>query len=310
MNKFAKYSIIIGLALVFISIIFSAGNLNHLWESFDGLGNHSQNEHIVINDDIESLVINVRNMRVRIKGFSGDNIRINYRHDERNPISITEYDGVLSIQKEYNRNWQLFSLNFRIPELVIKVPSDLILYYNIASTNASINVNNLNILDSTFRTSNSSITLSNINTDYNLEVRSANGRINLDNLEAELIIAQSSNARINASNILAYDLSLTSSNGRISIQDIETEKVNITTSNSRIDFRNLDSNDIELRSSNGRIEGSIIGNREDFQKNIRTSNGRIMIDGENHGTIINDRIELDQIIRAQTSNGRIDLTFR
>ena len=309
MNKFAKYSILLGLALIFISVIFSFRNMDQLWQPFASNSRYSYTEHLTENE-IERILIDIHNMRIVIREYDGDYVKI--RHPENEHFRLNESENTLSLTRDQRNinNWFSINLNFYIPEVVVMVPSDLILTYDITTSNARINVRSIAMLESTFRTSNSVIELRNVISDYTINTRSSNGRIELNNIEAYELIAVTSNARINVDNVLADSLSLTTSNGRIESNNVEANVVNFTTSNSRIGFRDLKANTIDLRSSNGRIEGTVIGNSEEFQKNIQTSNGRIMLNGQNRGTSVMDNMNAEQTINARTSNGRIDIDFR
>ena len=313
MNKFAKYSILLGLALIFISVIFSIRNLDRLWDSFNNNSEYTRSEFIAT-EPISSIFVDTRNMRVDIRAYDGENIKVTYSQNDRSPITITENNGNLSLIRENTRpRVQFFTINFnfRSPEIIIYVPEDLVIEYNVATSNARITVNNIGMLESTFRTTNSSVSINNIITDYPLEVRSSNGRIYLNNVDGYRVSATTSNSRINAERVLTYEIRLASSNGYINARDIESETVDFTTSNSRINLDNLQARNIDLRTSNGRIEGTIVGDQEDFRRDMRTSNGRININGNNHGTVVNDHdTTREYSIRAHTSNGRIDLTFR
>jgi len=312
MSKFAKYSILLGLALIFIAIIFSFRDLDRLWESFNINIGYTTSEYIAT-EEINAVYVNTYNMRVEIRRFNGDNIKVTYSSPERGPITINENNGILSLNRETSRpRIQIFNVNFnfRVPDILIEVPGDLIIRYNITTTNARITVYDTEMLESNFRTSNSSISLTNVHSNYLLDLRSNNGRINLDEVNSEKVVANTSNSRINAVGVITSDISLTSSNGNIFASDIVSENVNLTTSNSRITLNNLRGTNIDLRTSNGRIEGSIIGNPEDFRREMRTSNGRININGNNHGTVINDFGDAEQSIRAHTSNSSINLNFR
>ncbi|MCL2371691.1 DUF4097 domain-containing protein [Candidatus Saccharibacteria bacterium] len=123
--------------------------------------------------------------------------------------------------------------------------------------------------------------------EYLLETR--NGRITINGIQADALIA-------------------TTSNGAIDLNHVAANRVDMRTSNGRITFTELESQNIQLNTSNGRIEGSVYGNLSDFRTNLRTRNGRIMVNGENRGTNFTSadgRNSFD----ASTSNGRIEVTF-
>jgi len=294
MNKLAKYSILLGLALIFLSVILSARNLDNLWRPFYTNLDYTRSE-FVSTSEINSILVDTTNMRVEIRPYGGDSVRIIYAQSNRNPIRVAEDNGRLSLIRERSGtvNFSLFSFNFnmRSPEIIIEVPTDLILEYNISTSNSRIYLRDLMVMESTFRTSNNSVTIRNMISEYNVEIRTSNGRINLNHVEVARLIAETSNSRIVA-------------------EDVEATTITFTTSNSPINADNILANEINLRTSNGRIEGTIIGNPNDFEQEMRTSNGRITINGNNHGTNVNNFNNADYRISARTSNSHINLNFR
>jgi hypothetical protein len=64
---------------------------------------------------------------------------------------------------------------------------------------------------------------------------------------------------------------------------------------------------INLTTSNGRITGNIIGEEDDYQREFKTSDGRLTINGIGYSNHLKDREEKDKTIYVKTSNASIDI---
>lgn len=113
------------------------------------------------------------------------------------------------------------------------------------------------------------------------ELRTSNGKIDLDGLDLQDLKARTSNGAIDLAQIKTTGLDLDTSNGKISGSLIASGDVKVRTSNGPIDlaFTPTEALDLDLRTSNGKIaldlkEGADIGYRLD----ARTSNGKISED--------------------------------
>ena len=313
MNKIAKYLILLGLALIFISIIFSIRNIESLWEPFYRNAWETNTKYIT-RDNLEEILVNTRNLRVEIRSYEGESVRITYPKNEREPIVIEENNGTLSLSNQdrslHRRGWININFNFQIPEVIIEIPEDLILSYNIMTTNARIIVDEVMIQESSFRSSNGAVALTNVRAESNLDVGSSNGRIYLTNIEVARVNANTTNGRIIANNVSGDSVIFTTTNGHIEAIMVQGETIDFTTTNARISLDDLNGTWIELRNSNGRIEGTIIGSLDDFQQDIRTTNGRITIDGENMGSSIRHTGDREKNLNIRTTNSHINLNFR
>jgi uncharacterized membrane protein len=116
------------------------------------------------------------------------------------------------------------------------------------------------------------------------------------------------NGHITLNGLISGELTAFTSNGRVELTDVIASGITARTSNGRITLTALDAAVIRLTTSNGIIEGSFASAISAYQKDLRTSNGRITLNGERQG----DRYTSETgqyILEATTSNGRIDFTF-
>jgi hypothetical protein len=119
---------------------------------------------------------------------------------------------------------------------------------------------------------------------------------------------ETNNGRIIVDGVRTWDLTAVTSNGRIELTDVESDRLDVKTSNGRIVLTRLSSKDTRLKTSNGAIEGSVFGNLDEFDLTLKTSNGRVTVNGE-HFDDDHTQTGGDHPFTATTSNGKIDLEF-
>ncbi len=147
--------------------------------------------------------------------------------------------------------------------------------------------------------------------DYALDIRTSNGRINLNDLvqlkELKLI---SSNGTISVNDVYVTDyFKLDTSNGKVLMNDVSCDVImNIHTSNGEINIDKLAADNIKASTSNGSITLKIIGQYEDYRIEMETSNGTNYIDGEEKNDSVYNP-SLSKLINLDTSNGSIRLSF-
>lgn len=111
---------------------------------------------------------------------------------------------------------------------------------------------------------------------------------------------KTSNGRVEVEGIQAGQVEAVTSNGRIVVKDSKVEKAHLSTSNGRIEALGV-SGDLKANTSNGRVVVSAMPSEKDREMDIRTSNGKVVVglaDAADHG----------YKIRASTSIGKIILT--
>lgn len=130
-------------------------------------------------------------------------------------------------------------------------------------------------------------------------------------IPADLLAAydlETNNGRVTLDGVVSTELVAKTSNGVIELRQVNSDKVDVRTSNGRIAISGLASENIKLKTSNGRIEGSVNGDKADYNLTLKTSNGHVSINGERFGnshTSSGGSFPLE----ATTSNGSINLEF-
>ncbi|NLN80284.1 MAG: DUF4097 family beta strand repeat protein [Erysipelotrichia bacterium] len=161
----------------------------------------------------------------------------------------------------------------------------------------------------------------------NFKVRTANGKIEVNDLTTNIFNAQTSNGTISVKNTLTSSTTLTSANGSVILNEFNSTNLNIQTSNGeikgdyvispiirsktdngQIKFIDVTTDDLSTTTSNGNIILRVNGVFTDFKTTVSTTNGTIKIDDQKYS---NGTYNVGQVktISALTSNGYIRLNF-
>jgi len=273
MNKIPKIMTLVGIGLVCLSIVLSGFNFTKLFEPYrDGLFGDKQ--RVVLSaENMESITVDITNGNVIIIPTTEDTITITYFDSRISRHTLNQTDNSITLTQKNNNILFFIGFDFRFMNVVtIEVPEELVLGLNITTVNAKIEVSDLTVNESRFRTTNGSITISDLVSEDYIELRTINGKLNAENIAASSFSMITTNGRITADRIDAYTISLTSTNGRIS--------------------------------------GSVIGDADDFQKEMRTTNGSITVNGATYGNRLIDSTKRDRQLIARTTNGSIEFNFR
>ena len=292
MSKNSKVLLVTGICLMCLSTVMSLFNYKALFGPFFEMPSDYELIEMKIDaQDIHTIHVDTDNERVIIKPTDDDYVTINYYESNLKTYKLTNKDGKISLEENNKRI--IFNFNFNLwndAEIVVEVPKYLILEYKIYTDNSKIEISDLNIGNSLFETSNASVIVSNINSDNKMDIKTSNGKVDISDSNINSIIVKTSN-------------------GGINIQDVKTTNINLRTSNGRISFDKLESPNIEMKTSNARVEGTIVGDEEDYYKDIKTSNSYIEIDGREYGKKILDKNNNNNEIVIKTSNGRVSIDF-
>ena len=291
MNKFAKISILIGICLVCVGILISAFNFKKLFQPFFSEAGYETKEFFSTNEAITKLIVDIDNDQVKIIPYTGNVLKITYSESEDSKYEIREENQIVILNKTTKICFFCLDFNFKPTQIIIEVPEDLIMEYNLQNDNGKIEINKIKLLDSTFETSNGRFDLKDITSQNDIKLKTSNGRINLHNVTANKI-------------------DLTTSNGAVELFGVQaSQEILVKSSNGKIEFENLEARSIDFKTSNGAIIGTIIGNAHDYQKNIKTSNGKIEINGDKYTNELNESSGFNKIT-AKTSNGSIKIDFK
>ncbi len=139
-----------------------------------------------------------------------------------------------------------------------------------------------------------------------IEAKSDNGRISVEDIEAENIMVETMNGQIRLQNVKSNTIQANTNNGKIILEHVEGEIIG-TSDNGRISLITKHLNQpIELTTDNGRIE--ILTESEPTNATIeaKTDNGKITIFGVEDTFASYGKGE--HLIKLRTDNGRITVT--
>lgn len=292
MSKLSKIILVIGLCLICLGLAISKFNMDTLLQPFYDESKYEKREIIVEStENLNKIVINTNNDNIIIKPITGNQIKVTYYESDDDYYDYDITNGILTLKNKEKIKFFDIDFNFYYKnEVIIEVPIDTLLAYDIKTSNGKLNVNNILTDDLTFKTSNGRIEISNTTINNILSIKTSNGRINLNK-------------------VIAKKITGSSSNGGISLIKVITDRVELSTSNGRIEFENLESPYIKLKTSNGKILGSVEGNASEYKKYMKTSDSRITIDGTDYSNKLEDSKANKYYIYLKTSNGRIEVDF-
>lgn len=239
--------------------------------------------------------LSFNNNPVVIKPSLDDQIHIDFKIDQYEEITVSDTNGKLSIIVtsewwDYVRNplrWFNFSSITVNRTVTVELPTAL--------------------YDLQIRTANGAISIDDL-TLNGANLRTYNGRINVRESAIPNLQLSSSNGKIYLKNVTAETIEMSTSNGEIECIDVTASNIDGETSNGPINASGIVSSNFRVSTSNGAIEVSIVGVFEDYKVKTRTSNGTVKIDGSTYG---NDTYHSTKTpyIEAITSNGNIKINF-
>lgn len=158
-----------------------------------------------------------------------------------------------------------------------------------------------------------------------LQVESDNGRITLEQIQANDVYVKADNGRIEIEDIEGATVTGKASNGLISMRNIRSTAINVNTSNGKIVLDHVEGEifgatnngaielvakdldrPIELETDNGKINIQTEQEPTNVTFDVRVDNGKVRIFGEsNWDTIIGNG---ENIIKLKTNNGGITIT--
>ncbi|PKK95607.1 MAG: hypothetical protein CVV60_00410 [Tenericutes bacterium HGW-Tenericutes-5] len=293
MSKLLKY----GLALLLIGfgvvLMISATSNSTVFGFTDE--DYTLHEESYSEDAFNLIDFDFQNRKVYILESLDDEIHVKFYTHEKDMLEFTDTDNELTITIERKWYYNIFSFDIFSNREFFKV------YLYLPTTSS---VENLKIFSS-----NGSLNL-NVNATFDqINLRTSNGRIDILNLEASNIIANSSNGVIRIDNLsVAEKIDLNTTNGEVIMDDINSPIIEADTSNGKITAKNIISNNINLDTSNGHVYLSIVGEKDDYKVTLSTSNGSKIFDGlEVSSGTINSSGQYS--ISLDSSNSDVEVTF-
>ena len=291
MNKFTKTIILVGICLICFSITISGFNFNTLFKPFFNESIYENKEYSNIDDEVNKLVLNTSNDTIKINTYPGDKLKITYSENDNIKYNIFENNKTITINKKEKVCFICLDINFKIPEVIIEIPEDLEITYDIKNSNGKIEISNVKTLDSSFKTSNAKIDARNINSSSSINIKTSNSKVVLDN-------------------IFAHNINVKTSNASIEIREVNVYEIIGKTSNGKIKFDKLFGSIIDLKTSNASIQGNLDQSVTEYTKKLKTSNSKIKIDDNYYKAKFNEtKSEINKLI-LETSNGSININFQ
>lgn len=247
-------------------------------------------------DDFSLFDLNFENRDFFIRESDSSQIKVVYYVSDRETITVSQESDELVINHEVEWlnqifTWFSFLSDSDYYDVYIYLPTNLNYDFDLDTSNGILDI----------------INLSNIN---DLSFHSSNGRINLNNVDADKIDASTSNGRIDLTDVSTEsELNLYTSNGRINLANVEsTLEIYCDTSNGSIQATDVLATDVTLETSNGDIDIQLNGLKADYRVDASTTNGDIDYDGLEitNGVVNNSGI---YELNLDTSNGDITISF-
>ena len=256
-------------------------------------------------------------MPIQVKPCEGNQAKLTYYTRKEEPYEAAVQNGVLTLKKIEENGFGKGRFHLSILSGVIKIgwtkpaptvelelPPDALVDLLAHTSNASIRVGGMQALcDVELKTSNSRIALENV-TCKALEAHTSNGRLVLENVSSrKAFTGATSNARIEGENLKSGgEMRLTTSNSRLNLDGASSAShMTLVTSNGSVQVSRLfPGGTLEMRTSNGSITGILPGRQSDWSIQSHTSNGRNSLPTQQPG---------NKPLNVRTSNGSINLRF-
>ena len=239
--------------------------------------------------NVDHVQIRTRNQRVRVHPTNDSEAKVVSTGMPANAtLTVEVINNVLTIETRVPRqiivgvNFSSFRSLTDPPALAVYLPENVYEQVTINSTNGRVEVSGLAITD--------------------LQIETTNGSIELNDIAGNVDV-QTSNGRIRVSGITGDEARFRTTNGGMELADI-TNHITGQTTNGRITFNHgtIEQN-VDLQSTNGRIEVQLAREPEHAAFDLRTTNSRTEIFGNNNSTqqFGDGRYE----VTLRTTNGRI-----
>jgi len=204
---------------------------------------------------------------VTVQRHTGDDIRVEANVFERfeNEIDIDEDEKTIYVKNEstisivFSFNW-IRTMFMEPDEVIIFLPENLTIDdVDVSSRNGGYTMRDFQLSNLKVRTSNGNLLLENIEAVETIDMETSNGRITLNTINAVEITSRTSNGRVNVTDLEADDIILRTSNGSITVRGANSQNKDgqtffARTSNGSVDVEEVYFKEVELRTSNGNID--------------------------------------------------------
>ena len=246
-------------------------------------------------DDFTGFDFSFDNRSFYILVSEDDQVKISFYKTEKETIVVDDEGETLSITHEtvwYEQwflGWNVFT-NDEYLDVFVYLPSSMVYDIDFSSSNGTMDIKNFDNLDT-------------------IRLLTSNGKIAVDNVSSDSMFLDTSNGEIRVTNtIVADDLTVLTSNGRVYLTDVEADELEADTSNGRITATGIVSSDISLTTSNGDVILQVIGDKDEYEVHMDTSNGDLNYDGI--GVTDGDfNSGAEKNIDLDSSNGDVSVEF-
>lgn len=239
----------------------------------------------VIKDDINVLHIEIDNGSAEVYPTNEEEVSLTL--EARNPEDIltTDLSGdtFSIIVKEKQKKWFNFGLPFKYPKLKVYVPEKDFAEFVVKSDNGRIKTEGIQA--------------------ETITVSTDNGRVDVANVSGTTVEAQTNNGKINLKDVVASHSTVTADNGKIVLDQVDGDIVS-RAGNGAISLKTDDMNrNIDLTTSNGKIDIDTENKPTNAVMDIQVGNGKVRVFGQSTwDTVIGNG---DNVIKLRTSNGAI-----
>jgi hypothetical protein len=300
MKKLSIILIVCGVVLAASSVALLGYNGINWWSDvrqaeFYNLAAKSQT---ITHEHINRIVIHSSDDYIKVLPSDDNQLKIDYYESSYVKFHISSIGEELSIKQ--NRTSRaafgvlgLLQLDRALANqtLTVYVPTDKELTYSMKTSDGDIGVSKIK--------------------GTALEAISSSGEIIFGDIDMTGdITAITSNNYINFNDVsTANALHIITSNGRIDITDSNAAQVSAKTSNAPIQLNAIAADDIDLATSNSAIISQLIGQQDDYRKNLQTSATEfITIDQAQYPSRLITE-QGDNSLNAKTSNAQIEISF-
>lgn len=294
----------VGALLAGVSFALAGGDINNL--SNEDRSWHK--EHYTFNaDEVSALSgIDAADIQgVRVEGYDGDQINIEYWENNDRNMSIENEDGVLTLRQNagsQSQHLQLFAINATDHATVISVPEDFAGNLSIEGYNADVSVSRLSNLANLKLHSDCGHVVANTVCATEAQLVTENGYLQADILTIKGTLKFSAEAgNMVLDSIFADSLVAESGNGNTSIGRATAQTITTSSQSGNINLFGCDAKDMDVKSENGEVEVSLPGSESDYAVDLFARVGVI-----NTGFIPESG---DRKVSVQTEAGNITVNY-
>lgn len=246
---------------------------------------------------------------IRVEGYDGDTIRIEYWENERRGMFIDQQDGTLLVNGDAGANgasWGVFVFSFSSEDHATRVlvPKSFGGDISVYGTDEGASVAGFERLGDVTVSSRSGSATANSLRVGSLAIESDNGLVQGNLVTADGVVsARASNGDISLGSILADELWTRNDNGSTSLADATAATLmSVSSQNGSIDLLRVDAPSVEASSANGSVELALPGKESDYALDAAAENGTVYAP-----TFFTH--DADRHVTVRTDNGSITVDF-